>query len=175
MDARLVLAELRQRGVTHVVGLPDNSSAGLFRLLASAPDVRLVSVTREGEAFAVAAGLWLGGAVPVVVIQNTGLLESGDALRGTITRMRVPLVCLITYRGFRTRSAGPQPAAVDAESLSNAELDSVALVTEPTLSAWGIPYTVMNEHDGVAPLSEAFIRASAREYVHAVLTTADLQ
>jgi sulfopyruvate decarboxylase subunit alpha len=175
MDARLVLAELRRHGVTHVVGLPDNSSAGLLRLLTSAPDIRIVPVTREGEAFAVAAGLWLGGAVPVVVIQNTGLLESGDALRGTITRMRVPLVCVITYRGFRTRGTGPQPPAADPESLSRPDLDSVAVVTEPTLSAWGIPYTLMHERDGVAPLSEAFDRASALDHAHAVLTTADFQ
>ncbi|HAC05532.1 MAG TPA: phosphonopyruvate decarboxylase, partial [Gemmatimonadetes bacterium] len=47
--------------ITHVVGLPDNTSAPLFDALQSHPSVRLVTVTREGEAFAIASGLWLGG------------------------------------------------------------------------------------------------------------------
>ena len=47
---------------THSVGLPDNASAALFRLLERRARTRLVPVTREGEAFAVAAGLWTADA-----------------------------------------------------------------------------------------------------------------
>src|SRR6516225_3492064 len=99
MRANLVLEELRRNAVTHVVGLPDNSSATVFALLNSKEEPQLLTVTREGEAFAMAAGLWVGGKKPVVLIQNTGLLESGDGLRGTVIRMRIPLVCLVTFRG----------------------------------------------------------------------------
>ena len=93
------LRTLSAARITHVIGLPDNTSAPLFDALQAHPSIRLVTVTREGEAFAIASGLWLGGKRPVVVIQNTGLLESGDALRGTAQRMGVPLLCLIGYRG----------------------------------------------------------------------------
>jgi sulfopyruvate decarboxylase TPP-binding subunit len=175
MGAWPVLSELKRHGVTHVVGLPDNSSAQLFEALAADRDIRLVSVTREAEAFAVAAGLWLGGAVPVVLIQNTGLLESGDGLRGTITRMRVPLVCLITYRGLRSLGANPVEHACTAETLSRADLDSVALVTEPTLEAWGVPFVVAREGEEVAAVADAFSRSAAEERTFAVLTTAQLR
>ena len=43
--------------ITHVVGLPDNTSAPLFDALQDHPSVRLVTVTREGEAFAIVAEL----------------------------------------------------------------------------------------------------------------------
>ena len=46
---------------------------------------RVVRVCREGEAWEVAAGLHLGGATPIVMIQCTGLFESGDALRNAST------------------------------------------------------------------------------------------
>src|SRR5688572_19701884 len=82
IQARRILETLRRHHVSHVVALPDNASAALLSLLATADGPRMVAVTREGEAFAVASGLWVGGAVPLVLIQNTGLLESGDALRG---------------------------------------------------------------------------------------------
>jgi sulfopyruvate decarboxylase subunit alpha len=127
---------------THAVGLPDNSSAALFTLLGRHPSVRLVPVTREGEAFAIAAGLWAGGRTPLVMVQNTGLLESGDALRGTAMRMGVPLVFVVTYRGYASASEKtplPPVEPLTAEVLVDPRLDSVALFTEPTLEAWGIP------------------------------------
>ena len=86
-SASRLAAALEGLGVTHAVGLPDTSLSTLFRRLADGAVVRTVGVTREGEAFAVASGLWMGGATPVVLVQNTGLLEAGDALRGTAVRM----------------------------------------------------------------------------------------
>jgi sulfopyruvate decarboxylase subunit alpha len=170
VQARLVLEELRRCGVTHLVTLPDNASAALLSRVAGEGAPRLVWVAREGEAFAIAAGLWVGGAVPLVLIQNTGLLESGDALRGTAMRMRVPLVCLVTYRGHASLSAlGGAPAAPEGELLSRADVDSVAVLTEPTLRAWGVPYDFLRADADVPRLGEAFARAAEREQPVALL------
>ncbi len=175
--ARLVLEELRKNGVTHVIGLPDNSSAKLFDLLSGDPGIRLVSVTREGEAFALAAGLWIGGKKPVVLVQNTGFTESGDSFRGTITRMRVPLVCLVTYRGY-TKMMGwlsePGRATLDAETLSRPSLDSAALITEATLQAWGLPFGFLHSDDDVPALSDAFRRVEENQQPFGILITQDL-
>ena len=150
---------------THAVGLPDNASAALFSLLSRHSRIRSVAVTREGEAFAIAAGLWVGGARPLVVIQNTGLLESGDALRGTAVRMGVPLVFVVTYRGY-VRAAAQQalPPALPfaAEALVDPRVDSVALHTEPTLQAWGIPY-LRYESDADRPQVEVAARQAGDE------------
>jgi sulfopyruvate decarboxylase TPP-binding subunit len=84
--------------------------------------------------------------VPVVTVQNTGLLESGDSLRGTALRMGVPLLVLVSVRGHAKmvahraeiedeRATGRLAAA----TMKRADVDSVALVTAPTLEAWGIP------------------------------------
>jgi len=162
MQARLILNELRNNLVTHVVGLPDNASAALFSLLSSEKKPQLVTVTREGEAFAVAAGLWVGGKNPVVLIQNTGLLESGDGLRGTVMRMRIPLVCLVTYRGYSTMAGAklaPPREGLHSEILSRRDIDSVAVLTEPTLKAWGLSYDFLVENDDLAKISEAFKKA----------------
>jgi hypothetical protein len=176
-QARLILEELKRNAVTHVVGLPDNSSARLFALLSVDRNIRLISVTREGEAFAVAAGLWIGGKTPVVVVQNTGFSESGDGFRGTITRMRVPLVCIITYRGYAKlallrREAGGNSR--NAETLSLPHLDSAALITEPMLEAWGLPFCFLHCDEDMLRLSEAFRKVQENQQPYGILITGDL-
>lgn len=159
---------LREREVTHVVALPDNASAALLSLLTREGGPLVVPVTREGEAFAVASGLWVGGAHPVVLIQNTGLLESGDALRGTAMRMRVPLVCLVTFRGYASLPAAGG-GAIGGELLGRPEVDSVAVLTLPTLQAWGVPFDVVHDDGDTAKLGAAFAQAARLEQPVAVL------
>jgi hypothetical protein len=178
LSASEMLDRLEGEGVTHVIGLPDNDTAPLLDRLVDHPRVRLVRVAREGEAFAIASGLWLGGATPFVVIQNTGLLEAGDALRGTASRMGIPLVMLVGYRGFaKMRAAGLGGGSGAAagprsrEDLVRAELDSVALMTEPTLTAWGVPFERVGGAEDGARVSEAFMRARAEQRPVALLLT----
>jgi sulfopyruvate decarboxylase subunit alpha len=176
IHARLILDELRRQRVTDVLGVPDNASKALLDLLAAEPAIRLLTVTREGEAFAMASGLWVGGRTPVLLIQNTGLLEAGDALRGTAMRMRVPLVCLVTVRGharMAARGLPPSAESVDAELLSQPDLDSVAVLTEPTLRAWGLPWEVLATDDDGPRLATAFRRGQEGEQPVAVLITSD--
>ncbi len=173
-QAQLVFDVLNRHGVTDVVSLPDNSSAALLALLRQSSDIRLLSVTREGEAFAMAAGLWLGGRNPLVLIQNTGLLESGDSLRGTLVRMRIPVVCLVTYRGYAKLArleARPEPGP---EILSQPDLDSVAVMTEPTLRAWGVPFDFLHTDEDISKISTAFAQAQKLSAPVAVLVTQDM-
>ncbi len=151
-------------GITHIVGIPDNTSGPLFDAITRHPTLRLVTVTREGEAFAIASGLWLGGASPLVVIQNTGLLEAGDSIRATAVRMGAAIPMLITGRGYaKMEKAGLSPETPrTAELLTRAEVDSTALLTEPTLDAWGIPFRrCEGEQDPVKAIAATIAQAQA--------------
>ena len=94
-----VLDELHKNEVTHVVWLPDTETNYLYDRLATDPGLQIVPVTREGESFAIAAGLWVGGSKPVVIIQSTGLFESGDSIRGLALDIDIPLVVLVDTEG----------------------------------------------------------------------------
>jgi sulfopyruvate decarboxylase TPP-binding subunit len=171
------LRALEEAGVTHVLGVPDNTSAPLFNALLEHPGIRLVEVTREGEAFAIASGLWLGGATPLVVIQNTGFLESGDALRGTAIRMGAPVPFVVTGRGYAKMEAagmGPETPRTP-ELLTRPELDSVAFMTEPTLHAWGVPYERCGPGDDPgAALLRLVLETRSGDHPRALLLTAEL-
>ena len=81
-----VVDELHANGVTHVVWLPDTETSFMYAALSGDPDLDVVPICREAESMPIAAGLWIGGKKPVVMIQNTGFFESGDSLRGLAAR-----------------------------------------------------------------------------------------
>ena len=122
-----MIEEFNKNGVTHVVYLPDSETNWMYQLMEADNSHGPHPVSREGESIAIAAGLIAGGKKPVVLIQNTGMLESGDSIRGIGQDCNMPVVMLIGYRGW-TRH-GPTP-------------DSAARYTEPTLRAWNVPTTL---------------------------------
>jgi len=133
LHAAKVLETLKAMGITHIVWLPDSETGFLYEAITADGSVKLVPVCREGEALAVAAGLWVGGAKPLVLIQNTGLFESGDSIRGLGLDVGLPVVMVIGYRGW----LGGRPMT-----------DSAGIYTEPILKAWGINYhLVETDHD----------------------------
>ncbi len=76
LSPEIVLEEMKKNGVTHVVWLPDSETNWLYLLMQAEPSLHLVPVSREGLAFSMAAGLSVGGKTPIILIQNTGLMES---------------------------------------------------------------------------------------------------
>jgi len=133
-----IAGELTRMGVTHVVWLPDSLLGTWEPALQRVAGLKLVRVCREGEAWAIAAGLWIGGARPVVVIQNTGLFESGDSLRNAFFDLGLPLYALIGYRSY----------------LIEGSKDSARRFTEPVLQAWGLDHLLVEHDDDVPRLAE---------------------
>ena len=177
LKASETLRALVSRGITHVVGLPDRISEPLFQVVTKHPSINLITVTKDSEAFAIAAGLWIGGASPFAVIRNTGLLESGEVIRGTILRMGAPIPMLVTGRGYKEMTeAGLTPEDLPTpELLSRSDVDSVALLTEPTLAAWGIPFLRCgSDGDPIAAILQTINDAQADQYPGAVIMARSL-
>jgi sulfopyruvate decarboxylase subunit alpha len=135
-DVARTLVEL---GVTHVAWLPD-SAMGPWEAAIVASPIRLLRVCREGEAWALAAGLHLGGARPVVMIQNTGMFESGDALRNVLFDLRLPLFAIIGYRSYLVPDTP----------------DTAKRFTEPILAAWGIEPVLIDAPDKLPKLADHY-------------------
>ena len=76
-----VINYLKANNVTHVVWLPDSETNFLYTLMTQEPSLELVTISREGQAFSTAAGLSVGGAKPVILIQNTGIKLSDHCFK----------------------------------------------------------------------------------------------
>jgi|TARA_B100001105_G_scaffold241596_1_gene221114 sulfopyruvate decarboxylase TPP-binding subunit len=139
-----VVAELKKNNISHVVWLPDSETNFMFQLLTNEPTLDLVPVCREGETMAIAAGLWVGGKRPIVLIQNTGIFEAGDSIRGLGLDVNQPLVMLVGYRGW---------------SRHGLTKDSAARFIEHILHAWGITYYLIETDEDADRISLAIEEA----------------
>jgi sulfopyruvate decarboxylase subunit alpha len=134
---------LTSLAVTHVVSVPDSTIGEWYPAIEAAKGLTLVRVCREGEAWGVAMGLHLGGALPVVLIQCTGLFESGDALRNVIHDWRLPIYSIIGYRSYLNQDTLPG--------------DTCLVFTEPVLDAWQIDYRLITSDAQLGEMRDHFL------------------
>lgn len=126
-----VAALLLDVGITHVVTIPDSTIGEWGDAMEAIPGLQVVRVCREGEAWAVAGGLHLGGATPLVLIQCTGLFESGDALRNVVHDWKLPIYSVIGYRSYLNQTVLPGDTCLE--------------FTEPVLDAWKLDYRLITD------------------------------
>jgi sulfopyruvate decarboxylase TPP-binding subunit len=149
-----IIAELKKNDVTHVVWLPDSETNFMYEMLINDTTLDLVPVCREGETMAIAAGLWVGGKKPVVLIQNTGIFESGDSIRGLGLDINQPLVMLVGYRGWARHGL---------------TAESAARFIARILHAWGISYYLVEADEDADRISIALEEAERTQKPVAVL------
>jgi sulfopyruvate decarboxylase alpha subunit len=95
-----VCAGVHAAGSRDVVYVPDNPLSHVLRDFGERfRDVRLVLATREEEAFGIAAGLYLGGRRPAVMLQSSGLGNSLNAITSLVLPYQIPMLILVSMRG----------------------------------------------------------------------------
>ena len=95
-----VCAGAHAAGCRDVVYVPDNPLSHVLRVFeARYADVRLILATREEEAFGIAAGLYLGGRRPAVMLQSSGLGNSLNAMTSLLVPYQIPVVMVVSMRG----------------------------------------------------------------------------
>lgn len=156
LDGPAVVAAFKDYGISHVIWVPDSELGTWERALSGPGGLPLIRVCREGEAFAVAAGLYLGGKKPIVLIQCTGLFEAGDALRNVLHDMKLPLFFVVGVRNYYAH----QKAATT---------DSCPVFAEPIMRAWQVPYVILENRHTAADLAAAYRQAQVEERAGAVL------
>lgn len=144
LSPETVMQQMKRNGVTDIVWLPDSETNWLFLLMQADPDLRMVGVTREGHAASITAGLYAGGRKPMILIQNTGMMESGDSIRGWLMGLKVPVVLMVGYRGYTRHGVNT---------------DTAATYTERFLMAFNLSYYLVENDADADRISTAFAEA----------------
>jgi sulfopyruvate decarboxylase TPP-binding subunit len=137
--AREVYRGLKAGRVDFAVYLPDSTFPPVARLLRADPEILTIQCAREDEGIALAAGAFLGGRVPVAVMEGSGLGYSALILARAQVQ-RTPVLVLAS----RTRALD-EPFDFHA---------ATRLAGEGVLSGLGIPYLTVDDSRQVARLVE---------------------
>lgn len=154
--APVVLTALETVGITHVVTVPDTHQRTVLELLGTTP-LPTIRAATEDDVLAICAGLWMGGARPLALIQQLGLFASVNALRAFTHDQGVPLAILAGLYG-RDVSL---PVADDPAS-------AVRLCL-PLLDSIGVRHTLVDTPADEHLIAPALERAFAEPCTSAVL------
>ena len=150
VPAKLLHDQITSLGVTHVVTVPDTHQRTLIASLATDERLHLLTVATEDEAICVNAGLWMGGAEPLLLIQNLGLFAAMNSLRGIAVDTRVP-TCMLVGQFLR-----------DVTKPADENTSSGVRLIEPMLRALDVPVYAIEGPDDAPLLTRAFVESRER-------------
>ncbi|MEU4678472.1 hypothetical protein [Micromonospora sp. NPDC023737] len=124
---------------------PDGLQAPLLKRLAELVPTK--NVVREDTAVAMAAGACLAGRTPVVLMQNSGLGQSVNALASLVLPYRLAMLLVVGMRG--------------TELDTTEENLVMGAITEQLLAAMGIPAHRCGESDPESDVTAALADVDA--------------
>jgi sulfopyruvate decarboxylase TPP-binding subunit len=151
LDPHKMLAAIRTLGITHVITVPDTHQRSLLALLAQTSDPTLITACTEDEAIGINAGLYIGGARPMLLIQNNGLYACLNTLKAIALDARVPTFMLVGEHGR------------DVALPSRENNDLSVRMLEPTLELWKVPYHRLEREADLSDLPRVYKRCLALE------------
>ncbi len=160
-SASALLKALRAGGATHVVTVPDFVQFALHEELAK-PDAGLAQVyaCSEDQALTTATGLYIGGATPVVLVQNQGFYKCLNTVRATCIDAGVPMVFLVGQFGREPENIGQD---------TRQSRRSMVRLMEPLLDTLGLRCWKVAEDADAAAIAQAFEHARSAETAAVVL------
>ena len=121
---------LHEHGFAFAAGVPCSLIESLISTLEHDGRLPYVPAVREDVAVGLAAGAWLAGKRPVILMQNSGLGTSMNALASMALMYGIPMLLVVTWRGHQGKDA--------PEHLLTGE------ITPRHLTLMGIPHRVLS-------------------------------
>jgi sulfopyruvate decarboxylase subunit alpha len=146
-----IIEEIRASRIDFVISVPDiTTSEGLLRPLAAQTNPRLIRVCKEDEGVGICAGLSYTGKRGLLLIQQTGLLDSLNALRGVAVEYSLPICMMV---GLLEKEPGVPPRQSKRYGVR---------IVEPILDAMGVAYHEIEQQGDVAKIRPAIDDAYAQ-------------
>ena len=95
-----LLQKLKANNLDLFLSVPCKLTDKLIRLLEQDNEIIHTPVTREEEGVGIAAGAFLVGKKPCLVLQNSGIGNSVNAICSLLNYYQIPLVMVVSHRGM---------------------------------------------------------------------------
>lgn len=92
---------LKKNGFDFCTGVPCSILSNIINYMSGSAEFTYIPATREDEAIGIAVGAYMGGKKPTVLMQNSGLGNSINALTSLVLLYQIPLLLIISWRGYQ--------------------------------------------------------------------------
>jgi sulfopyruvate decarboxylase TPP-binding subunit len=158
LSGAAIIREIKASRIDFVVSVPDiTTSEGLLRPLARETAPRLIRVCKEDEGIGICAGLSYCGKRALLLIQQTGMLDSINAMRGVAVEYSLPICMMV---GLLEKEPGVAPRQSKRYGVR---------IVEPILEAMGIAYHEIEAEADIAKIRPAIDEAYAHSRAVALL------
>ncbi len=148
---------LERKGLDFATGVPCSILKDIISHLSSQNRIPYVSAAREDEAMGIAAGAYLAGKSPVVLLQNSGLGNTINPLTSLAIPYKIPVLMVVSWRGYQGNDAPEHliMGQVTVRLLEDIGIDSYIVEAEDPERA--VSAAMKNMHDKGIP-SAAILR-----------------
>ena len=103
-SSEAVFDALKDAGINFIVSVPCVNLSKILNMIDEDEGIIHVPVTREEEGIGICAGAYLGGKKPAILMQNSGLGNSINALKSLTELYEMPLLMIMSHRGTEGES-----------------------------------------------------------------------
>lgn len=144
LSGKNILNQMKAGGVEFVISVPDiTTAAGLLAPLEKETNPRLIRICKEDEGVGICAGLAHTNKRAVLLIQQTGMLDSINAIRGVAVEYSLPIVMMV---GLLEKEPYVRPRESKRYGVR---------IVEPILDAMGVEYHEIEQEADVAKIKPA--------------------
>ena len=158
--SKKIIENLKKGGVDFYLSVPCKLLANMIDILEKDKDVYYSAVPREEEGMGICAGAYLGNKFPCIMMQNTGIGNSVNAIVSLLQLYSFPVIFLISYRGTVGEQVGAQ--------------GSMAKITEEILDTLKIPILYCTSKKDIEKITTYTDHAKIMESPVAILCDFDL-
>jgi sulfopyruvate decarboxylase subunit alpha len=90
---------IKKSKIDLILSLPCIMLKNLLQLIEDRNEIQHVPITREEEGVGIAAGAYLGGKSPMILMQNSGLGNSVNAIKSLLHLFNIPIIFMMSHRG----------------------------------------------------------------------------
>ena len=131
LTSQSFIKRLIQEDYKFFTGVPCSLLSGLIYELEDQQEVRYIPAVREDAAVGLCAGAYLAGAMPVLLMQNSGLGYSLNAFTSLNLIYNIPMLVIMSWRGKDGKDA--------PEHIIMGDIDKQLLKTA------GMEYSLLNK------------------------------
>ncbi|EEE35577.1 putative decarboxylase [Rhodobacteraceae bacterium KLH11] len=153
-----IIARIKEAGIREIVALPDIvTSDGLLWPISNDPEFRLTRICKEDEGVSICGAMSYNGTRALLMMQQTGLMDSLNAIRAIGMDYELPVVMMVGLQGKEPHLRPDQSASYGVR------------IVGPVLDAMEIQHSLIEEPEDIDHIPQAVATAYAESRPHVFL------